>query len=60
MMGKVLSMLGLRHITEDDHRVEELDRRIQQERQLARLARSELVENVFQTVADDARRSRSR
>lgn len=58
MMAKVMSMLGFgkqRHHAEDD--LDEIDVKIQEQRQLARLAKSELIATVFNTVADDARRA---
>lgn len=59
MMGKVLELFGFKRINLDAE-MRELDRKIEEQRQLARLAKSELIENVFQGLADDIARGAGR
>ena len=59
MMGKVLAMFGFSETTkEPDRRLVELDVQIQTEKRLARLAKSELIENLFQQASDEVRHAR--
>lgn len=59
MMEKVLDMLGFKRVNLD-REMRELDRQILEQRQLARLAKSELIENVFQGLSDDIARGAGR
>lgn len=60
MMGKVLDMLGFRNRREEAAAIKELDRKIQEQRQLTRLAKSELIENVFQGLSDSVSKGTGR
>lgn len=59
MMGKVLGMLGIK-FRDVGQEMRELDRKIQEQRQLARLAKSELIENVFQGLSEEVARGAGR
>lgn len=59
MMSRVLEKLGIK-FRDVGQEMRELDLKIQEQRQLARLAKSELIENVFQGLSDDVARGAGR
>jgi hypothetical protein len=59
MMDKVWAMLGFKR-RDVGREMVELDRKIEEQRLLARLAKSELIENVFQGLSDEVARGAER
>jgi hypothetical protein len=59
MMDRVLAMFRIKRRDVGQEMIE-LDRKIEEQRQLARLAKSELIENVFQGLSDEVAKGAER